>query len=304
VIGIVLPFTLSLFNVSNPITVFGTLIFILILLYFVIRLSFGILPRRATAALKRGDYAAAMKLLNILKYFVVNPINAANLTHFEGAIHMAAGRLAEAEPLLLESRDVALLEIKGWGKRKKQLAHAQKVTHYAALSNLGSLYMYQERYQEAIWAQDAAIEVQPERSLPYLGLAEVYLEQGGQAERALLLLDKALEKEQANPKESLLPIIHAGRAWALAQMGQHKAADAALAQAWQAGDPAHKPRFAGLHITAGQTRLAQGQREQAIEHFQRAQELDPQSWNSQQAARELAKLDAAPDASAGEAAAQ
>lgn len=53
--------------------------------------------------------------------------------------------------------------------------------------------------------------------------------------------------------------------------------------------------------------LAQGQREQAIEHFQHAQEIDPQGWNSQQAARELAKLDAAPDApdtTAGEAATQ
>ncbi len=215
-------------------------------------------------ALRRADYAKALKRIAILEKW--RGKSAANL-FMEGTIHLFAGRYQQAEQLLRAS----LAE----GQRKGALLEQS-----AALDNLGFALMEQRRYDEAIKAFEGAIEIKADRDGPYNYLAEAYLRQGLEPQRALELIDRALHNKRATAlsrriDRHMFGEMWGNRAWALALLGRHAEALESIERGFAETDQNFKPGLAGLHWRVGQAQRARGDFAKAIGHFTQARELDP-----------------------------
>ena len=123
--------------------------------------------------------------------------------------------------------------------------------------------------------------------MAYSHLAEVYLRQGIQSERALELIEQALHlrelalqrKRESRQQRWMncyrLSEMWANRAWALALLGRQAEATESLARAFREADLGFKPAMAGLYYRAGQVMILQGNRNTAVEHLSRACRIDP-----------------------------
>jgi tetratricopeptide (TPR) repeat protein len=139
----------------------------------------------------------------------------------------------------------------------------------------------QNRYEEAIGNLEKAISLYPKASGAYNYLAEVYLRQGIQPERALELTEQALQRKRESRQERWtnryrLSEMWANHAWAQALLGRQAEATESLARAFREADRGFKLAMAGLHYRAGQVMILQGNRMTAVEHLSRACQLDPQ----------------------------
>jgi tetratricopeptide (TPR) repeat protein len=229
-------------------------------------------------ALNRADYAGALGRVRFLRR--LRPHNAMFL-YLHGTVHLFAGEYQEAEARLRE----------GLEREQKGLS----ATMGATLENLGYVLARQGRYEEAIKTLKGAIEIAPDAAGPYITLAGVYLRQGLQAERALELLAQA----QENKGSSLLSRytdrhrwgqIWANRAWALTLQGRHAEAAEVLEQAFKKRDRKFKPGLADLYCRMGKVMRLRGDKAAAIEHWQQAQQIDPQGKAGQWAAQLLQEL--------------
>jgi tetratricopeptide (TPR) repeat protein len=232
-------------------------------------------------ALSRANYSAALRRVRLLRRFQPrSPL----FLFLHGTVLLFAGHHAEAEKLLRES----LAE----GQNNPSLAKAQG----NALENLGYALLEQQRYGEAIQAFEGSIEIIPESAGPYSGLAEVYLRQGIKPERALELMEKALEHKLRSRQTRRTDLYRLGKmwgnhAWALAMLGQHTKAAESLDHAFSEANQNHKPGLAGLYYRAGQTMRLRGAQATATEYLERAREIDPQGTAGNLAARALTEGD-------------
>lgn len=229
-------------------------------------------------ALRRADYPVALRRAQFLRRLW--PGSAAFL-FIEGTVLLFAGRHEEAEQRLRESL-----------AREQRLAGLKQSV---CLGNLAEALMGQGRYREALQAYEGAQQIRPDRGSPYIGLAEVYLRQGIEPERALALAEQALACKQRtrwtrNVDRYMLGQMWADKAWALALLGRHAAAEEALDKAFAETDIKFLPMLAGLHYRVGQIMLLRGERTGAAERFARARRIDPVGDYGQLAAQALAAL--------------
>jgi tetratricopeptide (TPR) repeat protein len=137
----------------------------------------------------------------------------------------------------------------------------------------------------------------PEQSLAYLLAASIHIAQKTELERALHLLDQALEKDKANRASDpaglrrIAAEAYALKACALTLLERHEEAEAALNHAFNEASGEHRPRFASYQRIVGQVMRLRGEREKAREHFNRAREIDPLGLNNRLATEELEKLE-------------
>jgi uncharacterized protein HemY len=238
------------------------------------------LPTRwIDGALCRADYDTALRRIQLLHRF--RP-RSPHLLFIHGTVLLFAGRHAEAEKSLRDS-----------------LVKAQNNTAFASsqsetLENLGYALLEQQRYGESIQAFEGSIEINPESAGPYSGLAEVYLRQGIRPERALELMEKALEHKLRSylarcTDQQRLGEMWGNHAWALAMLGRHTKASESLEHAFGEVSEKHKPRLAEVCYRAGQAMRLRGAKVAATEYFERACEMDPQGNAGSLAARALAE---------------
>lgn len=226
-------------------------------------------------ALRRADYAAALRRVERLRR--LQPGSAAT-GFLQGTVLLFAGRHAEAELCLREC-----------------LARGQLdavVSQAVALEKLGWALVEQGRYAEAIRIFEASLGLKAGRGGPYHGLAEVYLRQGIEPERALELAGRALEYGRQRfgvraVDRYVVGEMWANQAWALAMLGRHAEAEQALEQAFTRADRGFKPALAGLYYRAGQVTRLRGAGESAADRFRRACQVDPLGSYGQLAARAL-----------------
>lgn len=143
------------------------------------------------------------------------------------------------------------------------------------MNNLGLCYTFIGRYPDGLAMLESAIRISPGLGHAYDSLATWYLDQKRDAERAVELTEIALEL--ANPQDtSSTTIRQATSAYALALVGKHTRADALIAQVMQSIPALDRLPCAEANRQLGYARLAQGKREAAVQHFERAIELDPE----------------------------
>jgi tetratricopeptide (TPR) repeat protein len=215
--------------------------------------------------LRRGDYATAIQRLDAA--LKKQPENTMFLG-LKSAILKYQGQFPAAEELAR-----TLL-----AKEQEQKSDAEQRS--LAFSTLAEALRGQGRYDEAQKELERALELYPSRTGPYYELAEVYLYQGIEAQRAEELLLLAVERHQKRnfmmrwlEREDAM-YIWGNLAWAHALQGERAKSMAALEQAWKQADRGFRPAMAGLHYRAGQMWRALGDKQQAREHFRHAQEFD------------------------------
>ncbi len=230
------------------------------------------------AAVRRADYDGALRRVAFLQRF--QPRSASSL-FMQGTVLDYAGRHAEADRILDES----LAE----GQRQAT-PEAQAV----ALENRGYSALKQGRLEEARRAFEGSIRVRPEGSGPYSGLAEIYLRQGTDAERALSLVEKAL----GNKRSSLImrcvdgyrwAEFRANKAWALAAAGRAEEARQALGAAWKKAPKSFRAEMAMLHYRSAQVERLLGNHAKAVDHLRSARGADPNGAAGRLAAEALAQ---------------
>lgn len=163
-----------------------------------------------------------------------------------------------------------------------------------AWENLGLVLLAQQRYTEAVQCFERSIQYDASNGGAYSSLAEVYLYQRINPQRALQLVDRALEiklRPHSTPVDTYqISEMYAIRAWALQQLGRVAEADEAIFCALHEGDPTFKPTLAGIHHRAGLVMLERGNRTTARQHFEWALEADSVGAHGQRAQAALRRL--------------
>lgn len=226
--------------------------------------------------LKNADYDGALARTNmLLKLFPSSP-----MLHFlRGTVLLFAGRLEEGEESLRTS--IAKHLVKG------------RVGLVSGLTNLGSVLLRQKRFREATAALEVVTKIHPQFSEAHSELAEVLLAQGQEPERALALVDNALELKNRNARNvdrHAVAYMWAKRGLALAMLGRTGEAAASVEKAKDSGDPAFIPGVAGTAWRCGLALARMGKFEAAREQFQRAAAIDPRGLYGKLAAESLQEL--------------
>jgi tetratricopeptide (TPR) repeat protein len=204
--------------------------------------------------------------------------NNSTLLHFQAISLLNIGQVVEAEHTFR-----ALLSRK---------YHLSIGTIPLLLNNLGYCLTLVERYDEALPILEAAIRIDPSTSSSFDSLAQWYLQQNLDPERALELTEIAI----ANTKSELIDSIgvqHATSAHAAALTGRISRAKALLSQALQAIDKVQPSTAAEINRQVGYAYLAMGDEQAARTHFTRAVELDPNGLYGKLAQRAFYSLPSA-----------
>jgi hypothetical protein len=229
--------------------------------------------------LDRGDYETALSRVERATKGQSRPTQ----LFFQGTILMLAGRYEEGEQALR----AGLVAGRGIVAPEQQSV---------ALENLGWALIAQGRYDEAIRALETAIQLRPGGSDSYAVLAEAYLFQGIEPEKALTLARQAVRNKRRRFLWGLLVDRYvyanawADQAWAHALLGRYEEADKALAHAFRVAEKGFRPAFAGVHYRAGCIKQLMGDREAALSHHRAAAELDPLGHYGRLAAQSLHEL--------------
>lgn len=214
--------------------------------------------------IRRTDYDQALARVRTLRK--TQP-HSPMFLFLEASTLMYAGRWQEAETVMAQS-----------------LTEGQQTVPPAAqasaLENHGFILMGQQRYDEARGAFVGSIQVRPEGSGAYSGLAEVYLRQGIEAEQALELTERALHNKAARLDTRLVDRwrwaeYHGNRAWALAMLKRHAEAEDALRTAASHAPKQFRGELAMYHFRAAQVARLRGDRAAAADHLAQARTLDP-----------------------------
>jgi tetratricopeptide (TPR) repeat protein len=233
-----------------------------------IRGPFAIVDR-----LRRADYDGALaKADALLRWFPQKFL----FYDLRGSVLRYAGRLTEAEQACRKGIGLALATPGA----------------IVVLENLGDLLVRQQRYREAMAVFEAAAKIHPRSYNATGGMAEVLLRQDREPERALRLLDQALEMQQSNARTRNLDRHNVGnmqadRALALAMLGRMDEAAQAAVLAGDSGDPGFIPGLAGTAWRCGLALVRMQRPETAADQFRRASELDPAGLYGKLAAKEL-----------------
>jgi tetratricopeptide (TPR) repeat protein len=190
-------------------------------------------------------------------------------------ILLYAGRYAEAEQVLRE-----------YVASAKNLS---SIYQSNSLNNLGYPLLLQGRYDEAMRCFEGAIEIHPESPNAYTSLADVYLYQGIEADRAFDLVNYATQL-QTKARRGVQSIHWATGAWALAQMGHFDEAAESLQAARAEINPDHKPLLAELEYISGQFHRLAGRPEEAKVHFNEVLAIDSQGMWRDRAERALRNM--------------
>jgi tetratricopeptide (TPR) repeat protein len=188
-----------------------------------------------------GDYDGALYRADLLiRWLPETPI-----FHFmRGTVLHYAGRLREAEQSFCDTIEKGQIQ--------------PGATLPMALTSLGHILLHLGRFAKANAAFEASNKIAPRYAGALNGLAESFLRQGQQPQRALLLVDNALKLRQdarrgRNLNRHTFANMWAHRAQALAMLGRRDEAAAAIETASIAGDPAFLP---GLAATCWRCGLA------------------------------------------------
>jgi tetratricopeptide (TPR) repeat protein len=247
----------------------------------------------------RGDYERALRRLRRLSR---RKAETSTLLGLRGGVLLMAGRPTEAEGCY---RECALRD---HGKSRPVQA--------LELSNLGTALIDQGRYEEARLCIGKAILLDVGTASPYQNMAQLYLVQGIEPEKALRFTDMAIEAPAPAPPKPLRPLsagessayfkrslplvqaqdtrrysggeLFADKAWALALLGRHSEAEEAAQRALQESDPRFLPVHAGIEWRLGMALLSMGRPSQATDRFRHAREIDPSGKYGSLAARALA----------------
>jgi tetratricopeptide (TPR) repeat protein len=216
----------------------------------------------AKTPLSEGKYDEALRRLTLLKRL---HITSPNLLHMTGTVLMFAGRDREAEEVI-----------------RQCLARALSPPERGLfLVNLGYVLLGEKRYDEAQQVYEEAIRNRPNGAVAYSSLAEVYLQQGIQPEKALQLVDLGIKFKRASPIQAgvdqhILGYLFANRAWALFLLGRTEEARESLEEARQFGNVQSKPGAAGVHYHIARALLAGGLNDEAARHLRQVKQIDPQ----------------------------
>ncbi|HEX4592714.1 MAG TPA: tetratricopeptide repeat protein [Bryobacteraceae bacterium] len=217
----------------------------------------------AERALKRADYAGALRRVDL--FWRLRP-RSAGLLYTRGTILWLAGRAKEAEDALRESLAA--------GQKQAEVMQA------LPLENLACVLIEQGRYAEATKSLEGSIDILPDRGGPYVPLAEAYLRQKSEPEKALQFVDQAIALKEKSPMQKRVnrqayADAWALRAWALGLLGRRAESDESIQRALSESDQKDKPNFAGTLYHLGQALLSQGNRSAAVEKFNEARKIDP-----------------------------
>jgi tetratricopeptide (TPR) repeat protein len=139
---------------------------------------------------------------------------------------------------------------------------------------LSECLTYQKRFDEVVPILEAVIKINPTATIGYASLADWYLDQGVDAERAVDLLDIAIANTA--PKAIVLYALHhAMIAQSLALTGQFIRAKTSLEIGLGTLDKMPAVVAADTYRRAGYVYKALGETETARSHFNHAVELDP-----------------------------
>ena len=146
--------------------------------------------------------------------------------------------------------------------------------------NLGYTMLGEGRYAEAQQALEEAIKLRPNGAVAYSSLAEVYLRQGVEPQKALDLLDRGIQYKQSSDTQRTVDLhifgyLFANRAWALRLLGHPVEAGQALDEARKYSAVDIKPGAAGVHYRIGRVLLAGNETSEAAEEFRQARRIDP-----------------------------
>jgi tetratricopeptide (TPR) repeat protein len=177
---------------------------------------------------------------------------------------MFAGRSADAEAAL----------------RQSLVGETSSVHKSLVLVNIGYTLLGEGRYNEAKQALEEAIALRPDGAVAYSTLAEVYLRQGIEPQKALDLLNKGIEYKRASDRQMTVDLhifgyLYANRAWALWLLGHAVEAGEALDEARKYSTVDIKPGAAGVHYRIGRVLLAEKRNTEADREFRQARQIDP-----------------------------
>ncbi len=161
------------------------------------------------------------------------------------------------------------------------------------LGSLGFVRLAQGRYADAAAAYEGLFQLMPEDDIP-ISLAETYLRQGIQAEKAVELTHYSLQRKQRYFLRRFgmwysIPEAMATQAWALAAAGHYDESRRVLEQAL-ARSRRHPPHtVASTHLRAGYTLRLCGTEPAARDHFAQAAQITPMGRIGHLAQRALAE---------------
>lgn len=158
------------------------------------------------------------------------------------------------------------------------------------LNNLGYTLSMTGQYDEALPILEAAVRIAPDLGYPFDSLANWYLDQNLDPERALEFTELALQYTNEGLRDAFT-IHQAVSARALALTERDTRAEVMIQQALEASPKIMPASAAEVHRQVGYARLAQGNRDAAVEHFQRAATLDPDGLFGTLAQRALNELE-------------
>jgi tetratricopeptide (TPR) repeat protein len=158
------------------------------------------------------------------------------------------------------------------------------------LTLLADTLLNQDLFGQAKECLDQAMQLDIGHGGPCNEMASWYLRQGIEPQKALALVEQAIEAQKRALLQNpglLLPSRLANKAWALALLGRPREAEAAIEQA--IGMPNSKLAASRAFVcwTAGMAFAAMGEKAKAREHFEQARQVDPQGNYGKRAAAAL-----------------
>ncbi len=223
---------------------------------------FGFLLSWTTTPLYRGQYDLTIKRWLLLLNFPL--LRGLRPTSSYSLAYIFSDHFAESEKV----------------QRYALAVHqSAKVFEAVALNNYGSELLFQGRYGEAKRLLELAILIQPEIPVLYEGLASWYLSQGLDANRAVELMEFALQLPMPfylSSKEASRGINLITYAWAKAKVGDVANAKKAMQEALKFKDQKNVPYFSVFMYTAGQVELILGNQAKATDYFMQVIGIDRQ----------------------------
>jgi tetratricopeptide (TPR) repeat protein len=222
-------------------------------------------PRRVVygESVQRGDYNKSLRQIDNWRRLWPKYL----YNFYRGLVLKEAGRYQEAESQLIESLKAGL--------------NSNAVFLETVLNQLGYMMLSQQRYDQALQYFEAAVQIRPESSNTYASLADTYLYQGIQPERAMELIEHGVAR--LNKRYPLQGAIGGTRAWALALLGRETEARASLEQALRQ----KPPMDAEFNFIAGEVTRLLGNKTEAVSFFSRVLEIESQGMFRNRAERAL-----------------
>ncbi|MHB8749394.1 MAG: tetratricopeptide repeat protein [Aggregatilineales bacterium] len=239
----------------------------------------------AQSALSKANYSEALRRAQYLGNKLSSAYRYWSMYNC-GNILLFSGQYAEAEKSFIQSL------------QKWLYSHTTNPFLVQTLTDLGYVFLHQGRYPEATRAFQGALKLDPKAGHAIAGLAEIYLFQRIQPQKALDLVIGFLHNYMLSrvADRTIWGAILGDEAWAFAMLGQQAKAEASLEDAFQRMDRSFKPGMAGLHYRAGQV-YKRNKRARVVKDFERAIELDPEGSWGQLARQALQELGSTPQPS-------